>query len=390
MPSPSPPPPLKIPPSTSTVSVRIIDSTARIKLPTSLFVSPHIYGHDNILAPSYAFLVEHPSGRKLLFDNGVRKDWQNYSPKIRKLIEESGWEVCVEKNVVDILRDNGIQPESIEGIVWSHYHWDHIGSPHLFPPSTSLIVGPGFKATYLPGYPSSPTSPILESDYTGRHIAEISFTTSTPIGGLRAHDYFSDGSFYLLEAGGHAVGHIGGLARVTSAPPSTRMPGGEGDGERGHGAREQKDGFIFMAADTAHHPAEFRPTAYTPLPPQISPSPLTPTRPSSTLVTSVFKSIHRLPSHYATTPFYTLRIRADGSSVAHDPSLAKETLKKVEVFDAQDNIFVVMAHDASLLDVIDFFPRHADGWGWKVRGRWGFLRDFEDAVEGVGDGEEEV
>ncbi|KAI9778324.1 MAG: hypothetical protein M1835_004962 [Candelina submexicana] len=385
MPSPSSPPPLKIPPSTSTVSVRIIDSTARIKLPTSLFVSPHIHGHDHLLAPSYAFLIEHPSGRKLLLDNGVRKDWQNYSPKIRKLIEESGWEVSVEKNVVDILRDGGIQPESIECIAWSHYHWDHIGSPHLFPASTSLIVGPGFKATYLPGYPSSPTSPIQESDYTGRHIAEISFTTSTPIGGLRAHDYFSDGSFYLLEAGGHAVGHMCGFARVTSAPPtSTQMPGGL---EGNNGEREQKDGFIFMAADTAHHPAEFRPTPYTPLPPQISPSPLTPTRPSSTLPTSVFKSIHRLPAHYATAPFYTLKIRADGSSVADNPLLAKETLKKVEVFDAQDSVFVVMAHDASLLDVIDFFPRYADAWvrkGWKVRGRWGFLRDFEVAVEGGG------
>lgn len=47
----------------------------------------------------------------------------------------------------------------------SHWHWDHIGDPSSFPPKTSLVVGPGFKKTMLPGYPANEASPIRESDY---------------------------------------------------------------------------------------------------------------------------------------------------------------------------------------------------------------------------------
>lgn len=47
----------------------------------------------------------------------------------------------------------------------SHWHWDHIGDPSRFPPSTELIVGPGFKDEFLPGYPAKPDAPVRESDF---------------------------------------------------------------------------------------------------------------------------------------------------------------------------------------------------------------------------------
>lgn len=47
----------------------------------------------------------------------------------------------------------------------SHWHWDHIGDPSTFPSSTDLIVGPGFKEAFLPGYPTKPDSPVRESDF---------------------------------------------------------------------------------------------------------------------------------------------------------------------------------------------------------------------------------
>lgn len=48
----------------------------------------------------------------------------------------------------------------------SHWHWDHIGDPSTFPNTTDLVVGPGFKDAMLPGAPTNPGSPILESDYS--------------------------------------------------------------------------------------------------------------------------------------------------------------------------------------------------------------------------------
>lgn len=89
----------------------------------------------------------------------------------------------------------------IAAVIWSHYHWDHMGNVSLFPSSTSLVVGPGFQSspTLLPGYPKSLESPVLAADFAGRSLREIDFTTSDlQIGGLPAHDFFGDGSFYLL------------------------------------------------------------------------------------------------------------------------------------------------------------------------------------------------
>lgn len=55
-------------------------------------------------------------------------------------------------------------------------------------------------------------------------------------------------------------------------------------------------------------------------------------------------------------------------------------------FDASDDIFIILAHDKSLLEVIDFFPNKANEWktkGWKDTGRWRFLEDFKDAITNV-------
>ncbi|KAJ5515148.1 hypothetical protein N7463_004700 [Penicillium fimorum] len=73
------------------------------------------------------------------------------------------------------------------------------------------------KAGFLPGYPENPTSPVLASDFEGRELIEISFENGLEIGGFRAHDYFGDGSFYLLDSPGHCAGHLSALARTTSS-----------------------------------------------------------------------------------------------------------------------------------------------------------------------------
>ena len=42
-----------------------------------------------------------------------------------------------------------------------------------------------------------------ESDFLGREVVEASFPADAPVvAGLKSHDYFGDGSFYLLEAPG--------------------------------------------------------------------------------------------------------------------------------------------------------------------------------------------
>jgi glyoxylase-like metal-dependent hydrolase (beta-lactamase superfamily II) len=364
---PKPAPALDIPPGAS-VKVQIIDTTARIQAPVEAFMYPEIPGHQFLQAPAFSFLVEQVStGRKILFDLGCRKDWQNFPPVIQNTISSPGWKLDIQKSVSEILQENGVDAAAgaIEAIVWSHWHFDHTGDPSLFPSSTAVIAGPGMKEALLPGYPINPESPLLESDLKGREHKSIDFNNSPTlkIGQFRAVDYFNDGSFYLLDSPGHAIGHVCGLARVTSTL--------EGDKE---------DTFIFMGADTAHHGGEFRPTQYLPLPKDIKPSPFTGKYPTS-CPGHIFETIH--PSGKGSEPFYRLQDR-----LPHSLEQAEESCSHMQEFDAAENVFVIIAHDATLLDEqvgIEWFP-HGTLKNWKEKdcarkARWAFLKDFGEAVE---------
>lgn len=66
-------------------------------------------------------------------------------------------------------------------------------------------------------------------------------------------------------------------------------------------------------------------------------------------------------------------------SLQEDPNKAQETLEKLKAFDGRDDVMVVLAHDASFLDVLDFFPHSINDWmakGWDEQARWLFLREI--------------
>jgi hypothetical protein len=105
-------------PSGVSLSVRIIDTTPFLKIPIALFMGPPMPGFTHFEGSMFSFLLEHPSGRKLLFDMGVRKDWANLASPILKLMQGLGWKVNVEKNMIEILEENGVKGEDIEAIIW--------------------------------------------------------------------------------------------------------------------------------------------------------------------------------------------------------------------------------------------------------------------------------
>jgi len=111
-------PDLQIPSTNSTVQVSIIDTTTHIgAIPNGLFMVPAIPGYEYLNCPSYSFLIEHSSGRKILFDLGVRKDWDNLAPKVFHRLRDSKWDIRVPKDVRQILEEQGVDPGTIYGIV---------------------------------------------------------------------------------------------------------------------------------------------------------------------------------------------------------------------------------------------------------------------------------
>lgn len=67
---------------------------------------------------------------------------------------------------------------------------------------------------------------------------------------------------------------------------------------------------------------------------------------------------------------------------------AEIALEKLLRFDGSSKVMVIISHDASLLDVLPFFPRSINEWdvkGYKAEGTWRFLRDFARAAGGTTD-----
>ena len=198
-------------------------------------------------------------------------------------------------------------------------------------------------------------------------MREIDFDSNPlAIGNFRAYDFFNDGSFYLLDAPGHTVSHLCGLARTTSSA-------------------EPDDTFIFMGADAVHHCGEFRPSAQLPLPESITPHPFLAVQEAKkqSCPGAMFEKIHRSStsgkSAWRKEPFFR-----SSKTIMQDMVAAEKTIEKLQDADAISKVLTVFAHDTSLLNVLDFFPKEANDWqekGWRQDGMWAFLKDFQQAVE---------
>ncbi|KAJ7136030.1 beta-lactamase-like protein, partial [Mycena epipterygia] len=313
-------------------------------------LTPVVPGYENLTCPVFAFLVENiATKQRVLFDLGPRKDLENAAPPIVQAVKAGLMFLPVSKDIIEQLAEVGVDAGSISAVIWSHSHSDHIGDMSKFPSSTDLVFG---KNMVTETHESNPQSILLASDLAGRKLIPLDFDDNLEIGGFKAHDFFGDGSFYVLDVPGHQAGHVCGLARVT--PTS----------------------FVFLGGDACHHAGVFRPTSklhrHFPCPGELlaatrlSISPTHFPAPDSESVTSEFDLLSR------TKPL--LSIAKDG--YFEDASSAETSIQKIGDFDANADVFVILGHDESLGPVIGPFPLLLDDWkvkGWKREATWAFL-----------------
>ncbi|WPH01311.1 Hypothetical protein R9X50_00415000 [Acrodontium crateriforme] len=299
----------------------------------------------------YSFLVESQNRqRKVLFDLAFMENMFDRMPPALKAMFSSSEEAVMKiDHVCDVpstLQAHGIELSTINDIIWSHSHIDHVGDPSVFPSTTRLVVGPGFKNVHMPGYPTRPDGFVLDSAFTGRQVEEVNFSAASPvIGGFRAFDFFQDGSFWLLECPGHTGHHIGALGRTTEAS------------------------WVFIGADCCHHAGQLRPSPHRLLPPHLT---INEAATGSMQPCLCSQLLSRLREQQGNS-LYEL-----SSNLQEDVEKAQETLEKLRAFDARDDVLVMLAHDPSFLDVIDFFPQNINHWKkakWAEKTRWMFLND---------------
>ncbi|KAL0564151.1 hypothetical protein V5O48_017904 [Marasmius crinis-equi] len=339
-----------IPSSLNTVSVTAFDTlSSDSTAPAAPFVEPVLSGRELLQPlPAYAFLIEHGNGRRVMFDLGPRKDMDAFAPKLKAGFPSlPGFNVVVEKDIVEQLTDGGVNLASIDAVIWSHTHMDHTGDLSKWPSSTKLVVGPGSDQK---GYPTHPDAVMLDSDFAGRNVEELDFGNSKlQIAGLSAIDFFNDGSLYLIDMPGHCPGHIVALARV------------------------KNDSFLLLGGDTCHHPGQIRPNQHIH---ESYPCP-------GHIIDAARKSVSA--EHFATsgTKEFDLKTRDTPLlSVPPPPSAYTDqersiaSQKTLSVLDAHKDIFVVTSHDPTLVGVIDLAPERLDNWkekGWKESAIWAFL-----------------
>ncbi|KAF7365324.1 Metallo-beta-lactamase superfamily protein [Mycena venus] len=348
---------LGIPASAATVSLKafnVIHDMSAVSVPAGGMMQPVLAGHETFHPPIFAFLIQHTTtGRRVMFDLGVRKDPENAAPPIAAAFAAGFIAMPVERDIVEQLIDDGVDLESISAVICSHAHFDHFGDMSKFPASTELVFG---QSTVVESHAVNPKSQILESDLAGRKLVLLNFDESPlKIGSFKAHDFFGDGSFYVLDVPGHLAGHVCALARVT--PTS----------------------FVFLGGDACHHVGVLRPTEklhrHFPCP-------------GGLLATTQHSvSAADFPPLNAAGQFDLVArnepmLHVPDGGLFEDPPTGRSSVTKMDVFDANEDVFVMLAHDESLVEALGPFPLSLDDWqakGWKSRVTWAFLDEANPA-----------
>lgn len=106
-------------------------------------------------------------------------------------------------SAADILKSNQYDLSSINTVLLSHHHFDHIGNFSDFQPSTTLFLGPAERKPFV-----GDVAKKLQMDEKSLAKHNITFMSDIPkqkwidVGCFKGIDFWGDGSFYVLSTPG--------------------------------------------------------------------------------------------------------------------------------------------------------------------------------------------
>jgi hypothetical protein len=111
-------PGLQIPPSNATVTVKLLHG-GTLTAPTAFFWDPVVPGYEKVQGISGYFYVEHEGkGKRLLFDLGLRKDPDGWTPASRGFADL--FATKNEKDAVVTLKEAGVTADQIDTVIWRY------------------------------------------------------------------------------------------------------------------------------------------------------------------------------------------------------------------------------------------------------------------------------
>jgi glyoxylase-like metal-dependent hydrolase (beta-lactamase superfamily II) len=162
--------------------------------------------------PVNANLVEHPGGR-CLFDTGqtAAAAHPGYLPRWHPFLRLARFELDEGDEAGVQLQASGVPPASVDHVVLSHLHTDHVGGVGAFPDAD--VVAGGLEWRRAQGVGGR-----LRGYFPGRWPSAVRPRLVTPDGPAvgpfpASYDLVGDGSLTIVPTPGHTPGHLSMVVR---------------------------------------------------------------------------------------------------------------------------------------------------------------------------------
>lgn len=181
-------------------------------------VSSLLVGSPAPWRPVPAFVIEHPSQGLIVFDCGLGEDVGEKGDKalhpITRLLFKTRSRPGLD--LASQMRKAGLEPTDVKTVIFSHMHFDHVGSAGAFR-QAEFVVGRSEREhsdSRMNGFEPSHTDWIPAEAWR-----EIDFREAKPYATFeRAVDLFGDHSIILIAGGGHTHGGMGALLALPNGP----------------------------------------------------------------------------------------------------------------------------------------------------------------------------